>query len=231
MTHTTRCQLDFSSWRTPPQTFTCSKDQTISMGMVFFVCALVKLRCPGKHCRMICGAICWVDVGQRQSYLYLYGKTHVVQSLHHGRKHLHDCRALLGVSHCRLSFCVEHQVTLPQVVAPMGLPQNRCAEPSSLYRCESGTIRTYTQTSTDQPQTWTRTRTLDEFSGAIALSSPPAECTTGSSQTASLSRRTLLVCAWPQKFQRGRLWLPLRPVRVGQDRATVLFTFVIFLAM
>ena len=100
-----------------------------------------------------------------------YGKTHVVQSLHHGRKHLHDSPALLGVSHCRLSFCVEHQVTLPQVVAPMGLPQNRCAEPSNLLRGGSGTIRTYTHTSTDQPRTWTRTWTLDEFSGATASSS------------------------------------------------------------
>ena len=44
-------------------------------------------------------------------------------------------------------------------------------------------------------------------------------------------RETLLVCVWTQKFQRGRLWPRLRPVRVGQDRATVLLAFLMICAV
>ena len=35
----------------------------------------------------------------------------------------------------------------------------------------------------------------------------------------------------PRKFQRGRLWLSLRPVRVGQDRAIVLLAFLMICAV
>ena len=44
-------------------------------------------------------------------------------------------------------------------------------------------------------------------------------------------RQTLLVCIWTQKFQRGPLWLLLRPVRVGQDRAIVLLAFLMICAV